>query len=78
MPEGATSQGDARILPSARRVLLVCSKSCTMSQRAHFWLRIVGLTLILAAEFGPRLVPALTGNGSAPAQTSMASAADGH
>jgi len=49
-----------------------------MSQRAHFWLRIVGLTLILAAEFGPRLVPALTGNGSAPAQTSMASAADGH
>ena len=48
-----------------------------MSQRAHFWLRIVGLTLILAAEFGPRLVPALTGNGG-PAQTSMASATDGH
>jgi hypothetical protein len=47
-----------------------------MSQRAHFWLRIVGLTLILAAEFGPRLVLAWTGNGS-PAQASMASAADG-
>jgi hypothetical protein len=27
-----------------------------MSQRAHFWLRIVGVTVILAAEFGPRLV----------------------
>ncbi|MGH7294563.1 MAG: hypothetical protein ACRELB_06515 [Polyangiaceae bacterium] len=26
-----------------------------MSQRAHFWLRIAGITLILAAEFGPRL-----------------------
>jgi hypothetical protein len=44
-----------------------------MSQRAHFWLRIVGLSLILAAEFGPRL---WTGSAS-PAQASMASAADG-
>jgi len=26
-----------------------------MSQRAHFWLRILGLVAILAAEFGPRL-----------------------
>jgi hypothetical protein len=26
-----------------------------MSQRSHFWLRVVGLALILAAEFGPRL-----------------------
>ena len=26
-----------------------------MSTRSHFWLRIVGLGLILAAEFGPRL-----------------------
>lgn len=26
-----------------------------MSQRAHFWLRIVGLAVILAAEFGPRI-----------------------
>jgi hypothetical protein len=25
-----------------------------MSQRSHFWLRIVGLAIILAAEFGPR------------------------
>lgn len=27
-----------------------------MSQRAHFWLRIVGLAVILAAEFGPRVL----------------------
>lgn len=33
----------------------VCSSSITMSHRAHFWLRLVGLALILAAEFGPRL-----------------------
>ncbi len=42
-----------------------------MSQRAHFWLRIVGVTVILAAEFGPRL---LTGVSSAtvPAMASVA------
>lgn len=26
-----------------------------MSQRAHFWLRIAGLAVILACEFGPKL-----------------------
>jgi hypothetical protein len=26
-----------------------------ISQRSHFWLRVAGLTLILVAEFGPRL-----------------------
>jgi hypothetical protein len=26
-----------------------------MTQRTHFWLRIVGLSVILAAEFGPRI-----------------------
>ncbi|HEX8796894.1 MAG TPA: hypothetical protein VF765_38345 [Polyangiaceae bacterium] len=26
-----------------------------MSQRAHFWLRITGLAVILACEFGPKL-----------------------
>ncbi|HEY8038229.1 MAG TPA: hypothetical protein VIF15_00475 [Polyangiaceae bacterium] len=26
-----------------------------MTQRAHFWLRIVGLSVILLAEFGPRI-----------------------
>jgi hypothetical protein len=30
-------------------------RASPMSQRAHFWLRIVGLTVILAAEFAPRL-----------------------
>jgi hypothetical protein len=25
-----------------------------MTHRAHFWLRLVGLTLILVAEFAPR------------------------
>jgi hypothetical protein len=26
-----------------------------MSERSHFWLRFVGLAIILAAEFGPKL-----------------------
>jgi hypothetical protein len=26
-----------------------------LSQRAHFWLRIAGLAVILACEFGPKL-----------------------
>jgi hypothetical protein len=29
----------------------------SMSQRAHFWLRIAGLAVILACEFGPKLWP---------------------
>jgi len=41
-----------------------------MSQRAHFWLRIVGLTVIFAAEIGPRLWA--TDGHSAP-QSSVAS-----
>lgn len=41
-----------------------------MTHRAHFWLRLVGLTLILAAEFGPRLWA-----GSAP-PASVAAAGD--
>jgi hypothetical protein len=36
-----------------------------MTQRAHFWLRIVGLAVILAAEFGPRLWT--SGNSATPA-----------
>jgi hypothetical protein len=43
-----------------------------MSHRAHFWLRLVGLTLILAAEFGPRL---WAGNAS-PSPTPVAAALD--
>ncbi len=42
-----------------------------MSQRAHFWLRIVGLALILAAEFGPRL---WTGSPTSAPSTASATA----
>jgi len=27
-----------------------------MSQKLHFWLRILGLAIILALEFGPRIM----------------------
>jgi hypothetical protein len=37
-----------------------------MSVRAHFWLRIVGIAVILAAEFGPKLVASRTAS-AAPA-----------
>jgi hypothetical protein len=37
-----------------------------MSSRAHFWLRIFGLSVILAAQFGPRLWTAAAGNAPAP------------
>ena len=30
--------------------------SSAMSQKVHFWLRIVGLAVILALEFGPRVL----------------------
>ena len=48
---------------AAHLMLRVRSSGSTMSHRAHFWLRLVGLALILAAEFGPRL---WTGSVSAP------------
>lgn len=32
-----------------------CGDGQQMSQRAHFWLRITGLAVILACEFGPKL-----------------------
>jgi hypothetical protein len=35
--------------------LVACRDEKQMSQRAHFWLRIAGLTVILACEFGPKL-----------------------
>jgi hypothetical protein len=44
-----------------------------LTQRAHFWLRIVGLTLILAAEFAPRLWAGV----ATPAAARVA-AVDGH
>ena len=43
-----------------------------MSPQAHFWLRIFGLALILAAEFGPRM---WTNPGVAAARVQAASAA---
>lgn len=46
-----------------------------MTQRAHFWLRIVGLAVILAAEFGPRLWTGATVAGSGT-QARIAAAAD--
>src|SRR5579859_1586147 len=38
----------------ALQVLRLESSSSTMSTRAHLWLRVFGLAVILAAEFGPR------------------------
>jgi hypothetical protein len=40
-----------------------------MSQRSHFWIRIVGLGLILAAEFGPRLWSSAQAGTPAPIET---------
>jgi hypothetical protein len=39
-----------------------------MSQRSHFWLRVIGLTVILAAEFGPRLWNSAQSAGVAPVE----------
>jgi hypothetical protein len=44
-----------------------------LTQRAHFWLRIVGLAVILAAEFAPRL----WANTAGPTQARMSAVADG-
>jgi len=43
-----------------------------MSQRAHFWLRIVGLAAILAAEFGPRLWSSSPSPAAAPVAAAVA------
>jgi hypothetical protein len=45
-----------------------------MTQRTHFWLRIVGLTVILAAQFGPRLWTAAAASAS-PAPVAAAAVA---
>ncbi len=39
-----------------------------MSQRSHFWLRIIGLAVILAAEFGPRLWSSAQASSVAPVE----------
>jgi hypothetical protein len=43
-----------------------------LSQRSHFWLRFVGLALILAAEFGPRLWSSAQPAATAPLEVSAA------
>jgi hypothetical protein len=46
-----------------------------MTPRTHFWLRMVGLTLIFAAEFGPKLWTATAS--PAPVPVVAVAAADG-
>ncbi|HXN33168.1 MAG TPA: hypothetical protein VN894_14955 [Polyangiaceae bacterium] len=41
-----------------------------MSQKLHFWLRILGLVVILALEFGPRILNA----GPLPSRARLAAA----
>jgi hypothetical protein len=58
---------DAGIFDPRRR-----SSSRTMlSSRSHFWLRFVGLALILAAEFGPRLWSSAQPASTAPLEASV-------
>jgi hypothetical protein len=52
----------------------MCASSSNMTHRTHFWLRLVGLTLILAAEFGPRVWSSMASGNPVPAQASVASA----
>jgi hypothetical protein len=42
-----------------------------LSQRSHFWLRFVGLAIILAAEFGPRLWSSTQTASSAPVEAPL-------
>jgi hypothetical protein len=42
-----------------------------MSQKVHFWLRILGVAVILALEFGPRVLP----GGPMPSRARLAAAA---
>lgn len=44
-------------------------RAVPMSQRAHFWIRIAGLALILAAEFGPKLWSSAQAAASGPIET---------
>ncbi len=46
-----------------------------MSQRAHFWLRIAGITVILAAQFGPRVIASAFADGPAHTPPPVAAAA---
>jgi hypothetical protein len=37
-----------------------------MSERTHFWIRLVGFAVILSLQFGPRVWTACTGQPPAP------------
>jgi hypothetical protein len=37
-----------------------------MSVRAHFWLRMAGVLVVIAAQFGPRVLGSLSGSFSVP------------
>lgn len=49
-----------RLAPAirARHVLCFCltQGERAMTQKTHFWLRILGVVIILALEFGPRVL----------------------
>jgi hypothetical protein len=45
-----------------------------MSVRAHFWLRIAGLVIILAAQFGPRIWAPSSAGATTPSGAKIASA----
>jgi hypothetical protein len=47
-----------------------------MSVRAHLWLRIVGLAIIIAAQFGPRMWTASTGANSGQAAAAKVASAE--
>jgi hypothetical protein len=55
-------------------VLIKFPKSSVMSVRAHFWLRIAGLVIILAAQFGPRIWAPSSAGATTPGGTKIASA----
>jgi hypothetical protein len=44
-----------------------------MSERSHFWLRFVGVAIILAAEFGPKLWSSAQSVSSPPLETAAES-----
>jgi hypothetical protein len=46
-----------------------------MSVRSHFWLRVLGIVTILAAQFGPRIWSSTTGS-STPAPNAKVAAVD--
>jgi hypothetical protein len=56
MGNGLGSSADPAILRRHALCFRLNQSSIAMSQKVHFWLRIVGLVVILALEFGPRIV----------------------